>query len=165
MNNGFSGLGVFAKCAMDVFGDSNVLSGKGVEAIEVLGAIADETIDGCEFFDGGFIPVGTEFVREAPLLSGVGDHESLAVRVGEGNPEFYKVLAVIGFYVCPVPAGGSCGEGFVEFCGEVVCFDGAGDIVGAGGGVLIDFADDVGEVFGDVGMCLIRQAGVYAEGY
>lgn len=68
MDDGSFILVVSAKGKMDVFGGSNVFGGKRVEAIEVLGVIADEAVDRYEFFYGGLIPMCAEFVREAPLL-------------------------------------------------------------------------------------------------
>ena len=165
VDDGYSGLGICAKCKVDILGGGYAFDVKVNEAIEVPGVIADEAVNWCEFFYWGLVPVCPEFVRVAPLLCGVGDHEALAVRVGEGDPEFYEVFAVVGFNIRPIPSGGGCGEWFIEFCSHFVRFDGVVDIVGAGVGALIDFTDDVCEVFNDVGMRLVREACVYAECY
>ena len=165
MDNGLAGFGICAKGEMDVLGYGNAFDVKVDEVIEVSGVIADEAVEGREFFYWGLVPVSSELVREAPLLSWMRDHEALAVGVGKCDPELYEVFAVVGFNIRPVPPGGSCGKGLTELCRHFVCFDWAVDIVCAGGGVLVNFAYDVCEVFCDMGMRLVRKAGIYAECY
>jgi hypothetical protein len=102
--------------------------------------------------------VRAQLIVEAPLPFRVGNHETLAVSIGQGNPEADQFLAVLLLDESPVLSRCGGGKRPAEFCGQPVRLDSVVDTFNTGRSVLTDLADYMGQVLDNVYMRFVGYA-------